>query len=106
LQRAKGKAANDRERCSVANLAAMAVYWRMAAAALSLDLRAKRAGKNSDHSAAAALLRQAAAGCEGVDEYLKTLPQRGWISVATAPQWPRLAAAFRDRAAKQGTSAA
>jgi hypothetical protein len=106
LQRAKGNAANDRERRSVASFAAVAAYWRMAAGALSLDLRARKAEKNGDRSASAALLRQAADGCDGVDEYLKTLPQRGWISVATAPQWPRLAAAFRDRAAKQGVSGA
>jgi hypothetical protein len=105
LQRAKEKAANDRERRSVANLAAMAVYWRMAAGALSLDLRAKRAEKNGDRSSAASLLLEAAGGCDHVFAYLNSLPQRGWISVATTPQWPRLAASFRDRAAKLGGSA-
>jgi hypothetical protein len=60
-----------------------AAYWRMAASALPLDLRAKKAEKEGDRANAVSLLNKAARECEGVHEYLRTLPQRGWISVAT-----------------------
>jgi hypothetical protein len=98
LQRAREKASDERERRQMAHFSAVVAYWRSAAAALELDLKAKKAEKDGNRSTAAALLLQAAEKCEGTAEYLKTLPQRGWISVATPRQWPRLATDFRKRA--------
>jgi hypothetical protein len=102
LRRAREKASDARERRQVEQLTAASSYWRQAASALSLDLKAKDAERQGNRTAAASLLSEAATQCERVSAYLKTLPARGWISLATPPQWPRLAADFRKRAKELG----
>ena len=97
LQRASQKASNERERKQVKEFATVTGYWRLAAEAISLDLRSKQAEKLGNHKAASALLLDAAEYCERVDNYLKTIPQTGWIYVTTPRQWPRLATDFRRR---------
>jgi hypothetical protein len=98
LQRAAQKASNDRERRQVKVFAVVTEYWRLAAEALSLDLRSKKAEKLWDHRAASALSLEAADMCDRIDNYLKTIPQNGYIYVTTPRQWPRMAADFRKRA--------
>lgn len=102
LQRTREKPSDERERRQVAHFAAVVAYWRLAGDALSLDLKAKEAEKDGNRATAASLLIEAADKCERVTEYLKTLSPRGWISVATPRQWPRLAADFRKRSRELG----
>lgn len=98
VERARQKASNDRERRQVEHFAAIVAYWRMAADALTLEMKAKRAEKEGNRTLAVSLLKQAVDHCERIQIYLKTLPQRGWISVATPWLWARLASPLRKRA--------
>jgi hypothetical protein len=97
LKRASEKASDERERKQVKQFAAVTGYWRIAAETLGLELRAKQALKYDNHQVASALLLEASDNCERVDNYLKTLPQNGWIYVTTARQWPRLGTELRRR---------
>lgn len=98
VERARQKASDDRERRQVEHFAAIVAYWRMAADALTLEMKAKRAERQGDRALAASLLNQAVDQSERVMAYLKTLPQRGWISVATFQQWARVTSSYRKRA--------